>query len=226
MRPRVRGLGRWVVAAALALCPSVGAGQAELRVVISLSDRRLWVIDGADTLLSAPAAVGSDSVLEYQGRRWRFSTPRGAYPVLRKDSIPAWIPPDWHYYEVARVQGYGVRFLNRGRGVTLRDGRRLVVRGDEVGVIDPDSGFVPVPADEEILFDGTVFIPPIGTRNRRIPGELGRYRLALADGISLHGTPSKDSIGHAVTHGCIRLADEDVAWLFANVPIGTIVHIF
>ena len=32
-----------------------------------------------------------------------------------------------------------------------------------------------------------------------------------------HGTPFKDSIGKAVTHGCIRLSDEDITWLYQHV---------
>ena len=42
----------------------------------------------------------------------------------------------------------------------------------------------------------------------------------------LHGTPDQNSIGLAATHGCVRLRDEDIEWLYENVPVGTKVYIY
>ena len=36
-----------------------------------------------------------------------------------------------------------------------------------------------------------------------------------------HGTPNRSSIGRAVSHGCVRLLDEDVRELFERVQLGT-----
>jgi L,D-transpeptidase ErfK/SrfK len=36
-----------------------------------------------------------------------------------------------------------------------------------------------------------------------------------------HGTPQRDSVGAAVSHGCVRLFDEDVRELFEMVQLGT-----
>ena len=36
-----------------------------------------------------------------------------------------------------------------------------------------------------------------------------------------HGTPNRSSIGRAVSHGCVRLLDEDVQVLFERVQLGT-----
>jgi len=36
-----------------------------------------------------------------------------------------------------------------------------------------------------------------------------------------HGTPQRDSVGAAVSHGCVRLFDEDVRELFDMVQLGT-----
>jgi hypothetical protein len=74
-----------------------------LRIVVSLSERRLRVMDGPhDTLLVARVAVGSDREMSYSEHRWQFNTPRGVRTVVAKDSAPVWMPPDWHYVEVAR----------------------------------------------------------------------------------------------------------------------------
>ena len=195
------------------------------RLVVSLGDRHLWVIDGRDTLRSAPVGIGMDSTLRYKGRVWRFRTPRGERRVLGKDDDPVWTPPDWHYVEVA--QKYRLPMVQVPRsGLTLDDGSRIEVRDDEVGLVRPDEPFTPFAHDEEIIWDSTLFVPPIGTKQRAITGELGRYRLELGDGYLLHGTPHTESIGQPSSHGCIRLGDDDIAWLYENVPVGTKVYTY
>jgi hypothetical protein len=111
------------------------------------------------------------------------------------------------------------------KGITLSDGRRLVVRDSLVGFMLPD-GFAPLPADEHIVFDSTLYAPPLGTKNRFVDGELGRYMLDMGSGYRLHGTPREQTIGSATTHGCVRLRDEDVQWLYDFVPVGTKVYIY
>jgi L,D-transpeptidase ErfK/SrfK len=57
---------------------------------------------------------------------------------------------------------------------------------------------------------------------------LGDYALRLAAGkgeYMIHGTNNPTAVGMAVTHGCIRMYPEDVAALFALVPIGTKVRL-
>jgi hypothetical protein len=202
------------------------ARDSTLRIVISVADRRLWVVDRSDTLLAAPAAVGMDARLEYGGRVWIFRTPRGVRSVRTKTMGSAWIPPDWHYAEVAREHGLALALLPPDRPIPLADGRYLGIRNGEAGVISPDGRFATLPTDEEIVFDGTLFIPPIGSRNRRIEGELGPYQLDLGDGYLIHGTPQRETIGTAATHGCVRLADPDITWLYEHVPVGTPVYIY
>ena len=154
-----------------------------------------------------------------------METPRGRRTVVAKDSLPVWVPPEWHYYEVARARRLLVRNLTVGRPTELGDGRRLEVRQSAVGIVGPDSAFTVLPPEEEIIFDGVLFIPPLGTANRRIPGELGAYRIDLGGGVLLHGTRDMTSVGQATTHGCIRLRDADIAWLYEFVPIGARVFI-
>jgi hypothetical protein len=195
------------------------------RLVVSLQDRRIWAIIGKDTVLSAPAAVAKGTKLEYAGREFTFDTPRGLRKVLRKESDPIWIPPDWLYVETAAEHGLKVGRLVGGKPYKLKDGRSLTVRDSLVGVLE-GRHFDALPTDEHIVFDNTLFIPPTGTKNRKVDGELGRYRLDLGEGYLLHGTPFKDSIGMAATHGCVRLRDEDIEWLYDHVPVGTAVYIY
>ena len=202
-------------------------GAQEFRVVVSLFERQIWVIDGTDTLLNAPAAVASGLTLDYQERSWTFRTPRGRRRVIRRVINPVWTPPDWHYAEVALDHGLKLAHLPSGSEVRLRSGARLTVRSRLVLIIPAGSTrFQALPVDEHIVFDSKLFIPPRGTLNRRISGELGRYAIDLGDGYLIHGTPHASSIGRAITHGCIRLADDDIEWLYENVREGTPVYVF
>jgi lipoprotein-anchoring transpeptidase ErfK/SrfK len=66
------------------------------------------------------------------------------------------------------------------------------------------------------------YIPP-GRNN-----PLGTRALYLnADGIRIHGIPASEnsSIGHAASHGCIRLKNSDALKIFPLVPVGTRVYI-
>lgn len=197
------------------------------RIVVDIEDHRLYVIDGQDTLRSAPVATASNATLRYGDKTWHFETPRGVRTVLRKDEDPTWTPPEWHYAEVANDYGLKLRHLYRGERVRVRNGTILTTQGDEVGVIQPGSTeFIPLVLDEHIVFDNTLFIPPAGTKHRSMKGELGHYRLALGDGYQIHGTPYQNSVGSSVTHGCVRMHDEDIQWMYENVPVGTKVYLY
>jgi lipoprotein-anchoring transpeptidase ErfK/SrfK len=57
-------------------------------------------------------------------------------------------------------------------------------------------------------------------------GVLGEYALALGDGYLIHGTIYKRFLGMPVTHGCVRLNDEDLKVIFNTLSIGSKVYIF
>jgi len=44
-------------------------------------------------------------------------------------------------------------------------------------------------------------------------------------GVGIHGTNEPRSIGHAASHGCIRLRNRDIEQLFAMVRVGDVVEI-
>ncbi len=56
---------------------------------------------------------------------------------------------------------------------------------------------------------------------------LGKYvmKLNVDGGYLLHGTNKKHGIGMMVSHGCIRLRNEDIETIFYNAPVGTKVKI-
>ena len=49
--------------------------------------------------------------------------------------------------------------------------------------------------------------------------------LGIADGVGVHGTADRGSIGSNASHGCIRMLVEDVIKLYDKVPVGTPIFI-
>ncbi len=68
--------------------------------------------------------------------------------------------------------------------------------------------------------------PPKDPAERVDPYSLGDYGLYMGDGYIIHGTLFKTLLGRRVTHGCIRLGDEDLEFLYRNVPLGTRVYLY
>ncbi|HEY5999519.1 MAG TPA: L,D-transpeptidase [bacterium] len=57
-------------------------------------------------------------------------------------------------------------------------------------------------------------------------GVLGDYALGIGNGYFLHGTLYTRLLGRNVTHGCVRIGDADLEYLYKSVPLGTKVYIF
>jgi len=82
--------------------------------------------------------------------------------------------------------------------------------------IKPDWAFV-----EECLP-----VPKKGSYERYEYGTLGDYALSLGQGYLIHGTLYQRFLGLPVTHGCIRLGDEDLEAVYRNLSVGSKVFIF
>lgn len=199
-------------------------------LVVSIADRRVWYKHADSVLFTARVATGSGKQLVIKGndKVLRFETPRGRLTVQRRDSAPAWIPPDWHYQEQANKRGMGVVQLVRGVPLKLRDGSQIIVQGNDVVRRGADGTIRPLTASDgrEIVADRNIVIPPYGTNQRKYADVLGTHRLYLGDGYALHGTNNPASIGQAVSHGCVRLRNEDIAELYDRVAVGTPVYIY
>jgi len=57
-------------------------------------------------------------------------------------------------------------------------------------------------------------------------GVLGDYAMSIGDGYLIHGTLYKRFLGMPVTHGCVRLNDEDLEAIYNTLSIGSKVYIF
>lgn len=198
------------------------------RIVVSLEQRRLWLIEGRDTIFSAPVAIGKSGVFQFAGKSYRFETPRGEHRILAKHEDPNWIPPDWHYFEKAVRRGLEPVHLEDGDLIELSDGTFIEVRDKQVGRINRWGNFHPFTPGSELIFDGHIYIPPFGSPQRMVPDALGPVKLSLGDGYLIHGTHryNEQSIGDAASHGCIRMLNADVDLLKEMVKVGTRVTIY
>jgi lipoprotein-anchoring transpeptidase ErfK/SrfK len=57
-------------------------------------------------------------------------------------------------------------------------------------------------------------------------GSLGDYALGFGDGFFIHGTLYTRLLGRNVTHGCVRMGDDDLKEIFKIVPLGTKIYIY
>jgi len=57
-------------------------------------------------------------------------------------------------------------------------------------------------------------------------GVLGDYAMSLGDGYLIHGTLYQRFLGLPVTHGCIRLNDENLALVYSSLQVGSKVYIY
>jgi len=173
-------------------------------LVVSLAERRVLYIRGADTIFRAPVAVGSGKTLVIGGQTKRFQTPRGKMAITHKELDPVWVPPNWHYIEYARNRGLGVVDMSNASPGALRG---------------YPAGSVPVRG-------GKVIIPPWGSPQRQHKGVLGAAKLEMYDGYYFHGTDNERSVGSAASHGCLRMRRDDILWMYRNVGVGTPVYIY
>jgi hypothetical protein len=199
-----------------------------LKILVSTEDKWLWLVSGRDTLLSAQVAIGMRSGFTFEGRRFYFETPRSERRVLAKEENPRWNVPEWHYMRRALDNEFDLVRLAKETKHLLDDGSFILTIGNNVGRLNEFGNFWAFPPGMEIMFDGKVFMPPVGTEQRRVPDALGPYKLDTGDGYLLHGTNifNEESIGQAVSHGCVRLTNEELATLYRLTPVGTPVFIF
>jgi L,D-transpeptidase YbiS len=57
-------------------------------------------------------------------------------------------------------------------------------------------------------------------------GLLGNYALGFGNGYFIHGTLYTRLLGKNITHGCIRMGDQDLKTLYETVSVGTKILIF
>ncbi len=78
--------------------------------------------------------------------------------------------------------------------------------------------------DWAFIEEGTAI--PKSRQERIETGVLGDFALGFGNGFFIHGTLYTRLLGRSVTHGCVRVGDDDLALLYRKVPIGTRIFIY
>ena len=215
-------------------------------IIVSTAVNKIYVRQGGRTIFEALCSTGKGTTLALDGKTLVFDTPIGKLHVVSKEENPQWVPPDWHYVEEARKNGMRVVHLERGGSIDADTGdparkretgvwswfggssgsrRVLRVKGDTV--VEDDGGYErELPPGKLIVAGSALVIPPVDTKQRHFDKVLGRYRLNLGDGYAIHGTQETDKLGQSVSHGCVRVGDDDIARLYAMAHVGDAVIIY
>jgi len=69
-------------------------------------------------------------------------------------------------------------------------------------------------------------VPSLNHPSRYEIGVLGDYALNLGQGYLIHGTLYQRFLGLPVTHGCIRLNDENLELVYRSLQVGSKVYIY
>jgi lipoprotein-anchoring transpeptidase ErfK/SrfK len=185
-------------------------------ITVSTQENKVYARRNGQLVFEAVCSTGSNASLETAGGTKVFRTPIGRFRIKSKEEAPKWVPPDWHYVEEAQKNGLRVEHLTRGNSVG-----GLYVQGNNVY----DGGYE-LPEGKLIVRGGAVIIPPVGTRQREFPDVLGTHRLNLGDGYALHGTQAVSQLGRNVSHGCVRLHNDDISRLYEMANVGDEVIIY
>lgn len=114
--------------------------------------------------------------------------------------------------------------LSERRIDVFRDGRRIARMTAAIG-----ASITPTPLGDYYVNQKLVAPDPWGPFG---PAALGisAFSPVLQDWvqggpIAIHGTNQPASVGDAVSHGCLRVRNEELLWLFDHAPAGTPVRI-
>jgi L,D-transpeptidase YbiS len=116
-----------------------------------------------------------------------------------------------------------------GSGSVLKDrkGKRQWIFDTPRGVFSVQSKFIsPVWTKPDWAFIEEGAPIPATAEERIEKGVLGDYSLGFGNGYFIHGTLYTRLLGRNVTHGCIRVGDEDLRKVFTTAGIGTKIIIF
>ncbi len=181
---------------------------------------KLMVLDSADDI-SQKAIADKTRELATLNRRLDALTPRQAYLVVNTS--------DNHFYLYNNRNLIREGFISSGSYVRLlsHDDREWLFRTPKGKHTVKGKIAKPVwrKPDWAFIEDGLP-VPPLNHHSRFEAGVLGDYALSLGDGYLIHGTLYKRFLGMPVTHGCIRLNDEDLEAIYKTLQVGSRVYIY
>ncbi len=214
---------RWLFVGALALVATVLVCGGSAAVLARLGRPFLATPFDATASSGAPEAdpVGLRAHAVAAEKEFQRLNPKGVYIVV--DSYRNRL----HLVENGHVIRSAV--CSTGTGMVLKDPRngKTWVFDTPVGerVVERKVKH-PVWAKPDWAFVEEGLLPPTDPNERFDDASLGDYALYIGNGYIIHGTLFKSLLGRRVTHGCVRLGDEDLEFVYRHAPVGTRVYLY
>jgi len=184
-----------------------------------------WRASQAQDLQSTEPKPGSSKVLKSENavlkKRLQIVGPRGLYIIIdTADNI---------LYLKEGIKTSLKATVSAGSGSFLIEpsGTRRWIFDTPRGEFTIESKFVKpawVKPDWAFIEEGKPI--PKNPKDRVELGMLGDYALGFGDGYFIHGTLYTRLLGKNITHGCVRVGDEDLKILYQAATLGTKVYIF
>ena len=216
-------------------------------ILVSTEENKLYVRRNGQIIFQAVCSTGKGTTLSVDGKTSVFDTPIGEFKIKSKEENPLWVPPDWHFVEEAQKNDMRVVHLNPGDVIDADTGdaakakksgfwssifgggggsRRVLMLKNNT-VVESDNGVEhELPPGTDIIAGNAIIVPPVTTPQRHYDKVLGKYRLELGGGYGIHGTDEPDKLGQSVSHGCVRLGDDDIAQVYQMANVGDSVIIY
>ena len=218
-------------------------------ILISTAENRLWVRRGRETVFQAVVSTGKGTTLEIDGRKMTFDTPTGRFKIrseggepglgaarlaLRRGGAKEEARPRARQARRRHRRGDGPAPSRRPEAASGRSWtegekaprRVLKVKKDSIVEVQPDGSEREIEPGSSSAPERPSSCRRSDSKQRRIEKTLGRYRLNLGDGYALHGTQATSQLGRSVSHGCVRLADDDLQKLYEMAKVGDEVIIY
>ena len=166
--------------------------------------------------LSNPTAVGAPLVFLVKSRAQGWEH---VYLPIRPDGATGWVKD--RFVSLA-LDSYSLQVRLRKHVLILRNEGRVAARFPAaVG-----RSVLPTPTGRYYLVELLKQPDPNGLYGPYAFGTSAFSRVLYHFGggrgqIGIHGTDEKGSIGHSVSHGCIRLRNRDIVRLAHLLPLGT-----
>lgn len=165
--------------------------------------------------------VAAHKELEMLERKYNALTPKQKYLVINTSEN------HFYLYHDKKIVREG--FVSTGSNIRMltNDNREWVFKTPKGKHTVKNKITSPVwkKPDWAFIEDGLP-VPPENHDSRFEYGSLGDYALNLGGGYLIHGTLYKRLLGMPVTHGCIRLNDEDLEYIYKTLNPGSKVYIF
>jgi hypothetical protein len=177
--------------------------------------------NGAKSEILRKAIESSNKELQTLRRKYESLTPKQPFLVINTS--------DNHFFLYRDRKLVREGFVSTGSNIRLQshDNREWLFKTPKGKHTVKGKITNPVWRRPDWAFIEEGLAVPSATHSSRYQyGVLGDYALNLGDGYLIHGTLYKRFLGMPVTHGCIRMNDEDLEATFKTLNVGSRVYIY